>query len=551
MSPSLRTWRALRRAERQAARMGETIVERPDIPTRMLAETPPVEIQPDDPILAFFQSAPGVVDIEALELESPAKEELRQAGVKLAVPLVSQGELIGALYLGPRLSQQEYSGDDRRLLQNLAAQAAPAVQVALLVRKQEGEIRERQRMEQELRVATLIQQNFLPKSQPELEGWSVSAHYRPAREVGGDFYDYIELSEGKLGLVVGDVTDKGVPAAMVMAATRSVLRATAQRLEAPSAVLKRVNDILAPDMPKAMFVTCLFAVLDPSSGVLRYANAGHNLPLVRTDGGVSELKATGMPLGLMPDMTYEEKEATLAPGHSLLLHSDGLSEAHDPDREMFGIPRLAKLFEKEQIGEPLIRLLLDELSQFTGEGWVQEDDITLVTLTRLRAGANPGPATAEVAAVPKREGTVLTEFEVASEEGNERIAMRKVSEAVTGLSIEAARLEKLKTAVAEATMNAIEHGNLYREELPVVIRVIASDRDLWVHITDQGGEREILQAEAPDLDAKLAGEQKARGWGLFLIQNMVDSLEVFNDGSNHTVELSMRLKGEEDGTQRA
>src|SRR6266542_242852 len=153
-------------------------------------------------------------------------------------------ELIGLLNLGPRRSEQEYSTDDRKLLNDLAGHTAPAVRVAQLVREQEAEIRQRERIEQELRVARLIQQRFLPRQLPELPGWQVAALYRPAREVGGDFYDFIDLPDGLLGIVVGDVTDKGVPAALVMATTHSILRAEAPRLVAPSDVLTRANDLL-------------------------------------------------------------------------------------------------------------------------------------------------------------------------------------------------------------------------------------------------------------------------------------------------------------------
>ena len=246
----------------------------------------PVDIAPNDPLLAYLQSASGAVDLDALDLDSPALRELKAAGVRLVVPLVSQGELIGVLNLGPRLSEQDYSSDDRKLLDNLAAQAAPALRVAQLVREQEAEAVTRQRFEQELEVARLIQQNFLPKELPELPGWQVAAYYRPAREVGGDFYDFIPLPDGRVGFVVGDVTDKGVPAALVMAATRSVLRASAQRLVEPGEVLERVNEHLCPDMPEKMFVTCLYGVLDPATGRLRFANAGHDLPYVKTADGV-------------------------------------------------------------------------------------------------------------------------------------------------------------------------------------------------------------------------------------------------------------------------
>src|SRR3954447_6540720 len=373
----------------------------PLTPEPLAPEVAPVEIAPNDPLLAYLHAAGGVVDLDALELDSPALRELRAAGVKLAVPLVSQGELIGVLNLGPRRSEQEYSSDDRRLLDSLAAQAAPALRVGQLVRQQELEARTRERFEQELEVARLIQQNFLPRELPDLPGWQVAAYYRPAREVGGDFYDVIPLRDGQVGFVVGDVTDKGVPAALVMAATRSVLRASAQRLVDPGVVLERVNEHLCPDMPAKMFVTCLYGVLEPASGRLRFANAGHDLPYVKTAGGVVELRARGMPLGLMPGMVYEEKETVLEPGDSVLLHSDGIVEAHDPAREMFGFPRLKEVMAAAPPGRGLIDRVLSELEAFTGPGAEQEDDITMVTLERSGRGDESSAAT---------NGRVLAEF---------------------------------------------------------------------------------------------------------------------------------------------
>ncbi|MBA3422010.1 MAG: SpoIIE family protein phosphatase [Thermoleophilaceae bacterium] len=540
----------LRRPERAEATASE-----PELAaTAPEAESPPLDIAPNDPIIGLFESAEGPVDLDGLELDSPALEQLRAAGIKLAVPLVSQGELIGVLNLGPRLSEQDYSSDDRKLLANLAAQAAPAVRVGQLVREQEAEARSRERIEQELAVAQLIQQNFLPKQLPDLPGWQVAAFYRPAREVGGDFYDFIELGEGRLGIVIGDVTDKGVPAAMVMAATRSVLRASAQRLEAPGEVLARVNDQLCPDMPDKMFVTCFYAVLERESGRLRFANAGHDVPYLGTPAGeVEELRARGMPLGLMPGMIYEEKEATLGPGDTALLYSDGLAEAHDPEREMFGFPRVKGLTGSRQTGHDLIDSLLTELDRFTGPGWEQEDDITLVTLSRSGGAAMAASTHAtELASAVSSNGAdrTLTEFEVASAEGNERGAMERVAAAVAELGLPASRLERLKTAVAEATMNAMEHGNGYRPELAVTVRVLASEEALRVRITDHGGDQPIPAAGTPDLEAKLAGEQKPRGWGLFLIEQMVDEMRVSSDESHHTVELGLNLRGDEDGDWR-
>jgi serine phosphatase RsbU (regulator of sigma subunit) len=241
---------------------------------------------------------------------------------------------------------------------------------------------DREQEAQELSAARVIQQQLLPKELPSLPGWRLASYYQPARAVGGDFYDFLELPDGQLALVAGDVTDKGIPATLVMTTTHSIFRGDAPGLVSPGAVLEQASNRLYPDIPAHMFVTCLYAVLDPRSGRLRYANAGHNLPYVATADGARELRARGMPLGAMPGMNYEENEAYLAPGESILLHSDGLVEAHNPQGEMFGFPRLQEIIENSSGSEHLIDECLTELKEFVGSDWEQEDDITLVTLKR-------------------------------------------------------------------------------------------------------------------------------------------------------------------------
>jgi predicted ester cyclase len=244
----------------------------------------------------------------------------------------------------------------------------------------------RERVEQDLRVARSSQQASLPKEVPALEGWQIANHYRPAREVGGDFYDFHLLSDGRVGFVVGDATGKGVPAALLMATTCGMLRAVAQALDScsPGEVLERVDEALFPTIPPNMFVTCFYAVLDPESGHLLYSNAGHDLPYLHRNGDCEELKARGMPLGLMPGMSYEQKEIFLHAGETALFYSDGLVEAHDPKGEMFGVPRLRRLVG-EHDGGSLVDRLLREHFGFVGNGWEQEDDLTLVSLLRSRA----------------------------------------------------------------------------------------------------------------------------------------------------------------------
>ncbi len=318
---------------------GETVETSPASPVesniRLIEAVP---IPAGDPLETVLLSHGGPLELSSVDLESETLDLIKEQGVELVVPLIGQGELLGALYLGPRLSDQPYSTDDRRLLGSLASQVAPAMKVAQLVREQQAEAKERERIQQEMQVAALIQQTLLPRDLPSISGWGIDAFYRPARAVGGDFYDFIHLEDGRLGVVIGDVTDKGVPAALVMATCRSMLRSAAHNHHDPGAVLAEVNDALVSEIPPAMFVTCLYAIVDTHSGDVVFANAGHNLPYVRDDSGVIELRATGMPLGLMPGMSYDEHKHRLAAGDVMVLTSDGITEAHNPDGRDVRLP---------------------------------------------------------------------------------------------------------------------------------------------------------------------------------------------------------------------
>jgi serine phosphatase RsbU (regulator of sigma subunit) len=163
-----------------------------------------------------------------------------------------------------------------------------------------------------------------------------------------------------------------------------MLRALARASSSPGEVLEQVNDLMVTDIPPNMFVACFYAILDPKRRSLTYANAGHDLPYVRrSEGGCEELRARGMPLGLMPGMNYEENEITLQAGEAALFYSDGLVEAHDSKGEMFGFPRLRELIAEHAVEKSVLGdVLMEELYSFVGEGWEQEDDITLLTLER-------------------------------------------------------------------------------------------------------------------------------------------------------------------------
>ena len=283
-----------------------------------------------------------------------------------------------------RVTRRDEIGQLERQFNQMAEQMIASIEEKQRLTEQHARLEERARMEQELQTAQYIQRALLPKDVPALPGWQLMPFYRPARKVGGDLYDFIPFEDGRLGIVIGDVTDKGIPAALIMATTCTMLRTAAQATDSPGEALARVNDLLYAETPSRMFVTCFYAILDPASGRLCYANAGQDLPFRRQADEVRELHARGMPLGLMPAMVYEEQEVILAPGEYILFYSDGLVEAHNPGREMFGFPRLKTLLAEHADWASLIDYLLNELKGFTGEAWEQEDDVTLVTLQRAQ-----------------------------------------------------------------------------------------------------------------------------------------------------------------------
>ena len=350
--------------------------------------------------------SPGFVDRSLMPGQGPTREDFKRSVEKLLEAFtttsyiieeqVAEGDTVVTKYRETGISRGEIGG--------LPPTGTESTHVGIYIHRISGgkiveewstidalpamedlakEIRERERIEQDLEVARSIQQASLPKEVPTLVGWQISPYSQPAREVGGDFYEFFELEDGRVGFAVGDATGKGVPAALVMTATCAFLGgvATASGSSSPGEVLARVNEAVLARIPPNMFVTCFFGVLDPKSGHFTYANAGHNLPCCCREGAATDLSARGMPLGLMPGMSYEENETVLKAGESVLFYTDGLVEAHNPMGEMFGTPRLRSLLtEYPTDARVLNALLLEELERFTGEEWEQEDDITLLTL---------------------------------------------------------------------------------------------------------------------------------------------------------------------------
>ena len=243
--------------------------------------------------------------------------------------------------------------------------------------------RELERQTYEMEIAGGIQQSFLPESPPQIEGIELAALNSPAKEVGGDFYDFIPISTDKWGLVIADVSGKGVPAALFMALSRTLVRANVKGNLTASAAIERANDLITEDDRANMFVTLFYCILDPTKKTLTYVNAGHNFPLVLREDGtdIIMLEAKGIALGVMPNIELEEKLIALRQGDIVALYTDGVTEAINDKEEQFGVQRLISVIEESRHlpASELIKRIQQKVTEFS-QGQPQFDDLTLMIL---------------------------------------------------------------------------------------------------------------------------------------------------------------------------
>ncbi|WP_119066765.1 GAF domain-containing protein [Aggregatilinea lenta] len=313
----------------------------------------------------------------------PVLQTLFESPALLGLPLIARGHLVGAMMVDhPALGGPI---DQRRLniLTGIAHQTALALENARL----QAEATAAERIERELEVARGIQTSFLPDTTPRESGWDVSAFYRAARQVGGDFYDFFPLDDHKWAVVIADVADKGVPAALFMALCRTLLRAVGTNRRSPGETLTRVNDLLLDDNRAELFVTVWYGVWDAQSGCLTFCSGGHNPPLlVHADGRAEQLVARGIALGVVPNIRLDEKEVTIRPGELVALYTDGVTEAIRSDQSAFGVAGLqsALVASRNRPATQIGRHVLDAVDSFV-LGEAQFDDITLVVIKRLEA----------------------------------------------------------------------------------------------------------------------------------------------------------------------
>ena len=327
-----------------------------------------------------------VVDVRAANVAQPLEDWLEAEDFRChaVVPLVVQGRSIGVLVVNHRQPHQ-FDDEHVRLMRLIANQAAIAIERARL---QEAEIR-RQRIEHELALATDIQLSMLPESCPAVPGWEFAAVYQAARQVGGDFYDFIPLSDDQtqLGLVIADVADKGVPAALFMALSRTVIRGLAIRYGCrPAEVLRQTNMHILRESKADLFLSACYACLDTQRGSMAFANAGHNPPLWlrAATGEVRRLKAPGMVLGVIDSIRLEQRRAEIEPGDVLVFYTDGVSEAHDADFNEFGAARLEEALQanRDKSAGEIADAIVQAVSAFTGDV-PQFDDFTMFVVRRV------------------------------------------------------------------------------------------------------------------------------------------------------------------------
>jgi len=298
----------------------------------------------------------------------------------LMLPLQTRGEMLGIMIVGYADEPHRLSGRWMNILTGIANQAAIAVESDRLTR----EAAEQERLAHELEVAQEIQTSFLPESCPALPGWEIAAHWRSARRVGGDFYDFLRLPNGHLGLVIADVADKGIPAALFMALSRTLVRVAALTGRGPAKALERANQLILSDARSDLFVTIFYAAIDTTTGQMLYTNAGHNPPLlVRANRQVETLRCPGIALGVLEEIQLQERETFLAPGDMLVLYTDGVTEAINADEDEFGVERLIEIVTARR-REPASEILahVDQAVTTFVAGQPQFDDVTLVIARR-------------------------------------------------------------------------------------------------------------------------------------------------------------------------
>jgi sigma-B regulation protein RsbU (phosphoserine phosphatase) len=321
-----------------------------------------------------------------VDVEDDTRASLGQSALDLrllsimCVPLAAKGETLGLLYVDSTVTAREFTKEDLKVFEALGGLIAIAVENARLL----AERAEKERLQREMDVARDIQQRLFPKELVAPPGFDLAGRGLPCEETSGDYYDVVPLGDGRVALVVGDVSGHGLGPAMFMASARALARALLGRRTSPTEIMQTLNAFLARDMPSSSFMTFFLGILDPATRTLTYANAGHNAPvLVRADGSRAELGRTGPVLSVIDDATYRSADVVLRPGDVAILYTDGIFEAHDPSGEIWGEARFQESFARHVAAGGSASAILDGVLadlMAHAAGRALEDDVTCLVL---------------------------------------------------------------------------------------------------------------------------------------------------------------------------
>jgi serine phosphatase RsbU (regulator of sigma subunit)/anti-sigma regulatory factor (Ser/Thr protein kinase) len=446
----------------------------------------------------------------------------------LCLPLTGNGDrLIGVIQVLNKKGQQVFDEADESLLAGLSAHITVALERARLI---EAYV-EKERMEEALKLAHDIQMSMLPKifpPFPEHGEFDIFAAIAPAKEVGGDFYDFFFIDEDHLCLAIGDVSGKGVPAALFMAVAKTLFKATAGDGGAPSEILARLNTEICRDNESCMFVTLFCAILNIRTGQLDYSNGGHNLPYYLHRNGVSPLEnAGGRALGLVEQSLYASGQMVLGPGEALLLYTDGVTEAMDSSETLYSDQRLAEFLATNRGSFPrqIISGLIGDVRHFAGEA-PQSDDITALALLYF--------------------GTKKMREELEIKLSNKISELESLNRALAefgrlhGLALKV--VHDLNLALEEILTNIISYAYTDRREHEITVRLRAHPGEIRAEVEDDGQPFNPLEAPEPDI-AKSLGERTTGGLGIHLVRKLMDGLEYRRQGQRNF--LSMKKKTED------
>lgn len=426
----------------------------------------------------------------------------------IAIPIMVKSEMIGIVSIARKLGNHAppITQDDIRTLVTITSFSGTAIQNALMYQ----ENMKTQRLDQEVKIAADIQSQLLPTTLPRITGYDVAAHSLPAREIGGDYYDFFELPNQQIGFALADIVGKGIPAGLFMAMLKSVLHSHAMGGDCPADTMNRLNRTLAKDPVMNRFVPMMYGVLDPKNGLFTYVNAGLEPLLHLSADTVTPLVQGGIPVGALEDTCYTDSHLHLSPGDSLLGYTDGLTDAKSPVGHRFSIDRLCHVLKQEGNTPPsnLIQTLIQTLRDFT-RGNHLSDDVTIIHLKRNPSDDDDWP-----------QGVQVDRVVVSSHPSDVKHIRRYVEKICHAMGFDNDEIFNIKLSINEAQANVIEHAYAGAHNGKIIFTFAQHADHLDVIMRDfGGGETQSIKGES-HLD-----ELEGSGLGLFLINTFMDRVQ--------------------------